>query len=301
MENKIEFGKPNLKELTKSYSVMDLHFHTRYSDGINSVEAIAKRAKKLEIGIAITDHNEIKGAVEIDEYDDILSIPGIELTSKEGTHILVYFYDIGSLKKFYKDDVAPFMGNKLMSSLSLKMEDIILRAKEFKVLTIFPHPYCTAYTGICNLQFPKERLDKVFDMIDGVEVINAENLNKWNLQCALLGFNLNKAITSGSDGHTLYHMGKSVTYAMCENTRESFLDSIKNKENKIIGKEIDIFRKVTSNSMKLKSNIGNYPDIVGKNIKYTYAFINSKSKQIKDNVKRHINERITKIKEKETS
>ena len=86
-DHRIRFAKPNLAELTDSYSVVDLHFHSQYSDGYNTAEEIAARARELRIGVAVTDHNEIKGSIEIDQYKDILSIPGIELTSKEGTHI----------------------------------------------------------------------------------------------------------------------------------------------------------------------------------------------------------------------
>jgi predicted metal-dependent phosphoesterase TrpH len=71
-----------------------MHFHSHHSDGLNRIATIADRARELNIGIAITDHNAIQGAVEIDNYKDILSIPGIEVTSAEGTHILIYFYDI---------------------------------------------------------------------------------------------------------------------------------------------------------------------------------------------------------------
>ena len=129
------------------------------------------------------------------------------------------------------------------------------------------------------------------DLIDGVEVINAENLNKWNLRSALLGFNLDKCITGGSDGHRLVQMGKAVSYAECKPNRKAFLNAIKKKKNMVIGKEIDIIRKVTSNGVKLPANIKNYPDLVEKNIKYGYTVINTRSKAIKDNFKRSLSER----------
>jgi predicted metal-dependent phosphoesterase TrpH len=290
--DRIGFEKPNLPELTKYCTVVDMHFHTHYSDGFSAVEEIANRVRELGIGIAITDHNEIGGAVEIHKDTGILSIPGIEITSKEGAHVLIYFYDIESLERFYENEVGPYMGNSVMSSISLKMEEVIERARAFKAIIIFPHPYCAAYTGICNTLFSKERLRPLFDMVDGVEVINSQNLNKWNLRCAVLGFNLDKSITGGSDGHRLRHIGKVVSYAFCENNREAFLDAIKNKQNKVIGKEINILRKVTTSSFKLKANLKNYPDIVEKNFKYSYTVINSKSKKLRDNIKRSINGRI---------
>src|SRR5210317_704688 len=129
--HKILFERPNLDELTTQYAVVDLHFHSKYSDGNNAVSPIAKRALELGIGIAITDHNEIKGAVEIDRCRGILNIPGIEVTSREGTHLLIYFYDIKSLNNFYKKDVRPNMGHDIMSSIRLEMEEIIIRARAF--------------------------------------------------------------------------------------------------------------------------------------------------------------------------
>jgi predicted metal-dependent phosphoesterase TrpH len=287
--HRIQFEKPNIAELRKQNTVVDLHFHSCHSDGHNTVEAIACKAQNLGIGIAITDHNEIRAAVEIDGYRDVFSIPGIEMTSREGTHVLIYFYHIDKLEAFYLNDVMPYMGHDIMSSTLLPMEEIIKRARKYRTVIIFPHPYCGIYTGIQNTYFPEARRQQIFSMIDGVEVINSENMKKSNLRSALLGFNLGKGITGGSDGHRLSQMGKVVTYAPCKRSRQAFLDAIKKKKTKVIGKEIDLIRKVTSNGGKLRSNIKNYPDLFEKNLKYSYTVINSKSKEIKENVKRSLN------------
>jgi len=283
--NRIVFEKPDLEKLTQKNTVVDMHFHSVYSDGRNRVEEIVEYAEYLGIGVAITDHNAIQGAVEIDAYENVLSIPGIEVTSFEGTHLLVYFYDIENLCRFYDQDVAPYMGREVMSSIDLPMEDIVGRAKKSGAVTIFPHPYCGIYTGITNHNFDKKSLDKLFEQVDGVEVINSENLNKWNLKSALLGFNLNKAIMGGSDGHSLYQLGKVVTFAACANDRRAFLSAVKNGRNRVVGKEIDILRKVQSNSTKLKSNLKNYPHIMEKNFNYGRKVIHLKSKTIRDRVK----------------
>lgn len=284
--HKILFEKPNLAELSEHYTVVDLHFHSNYSDGKNPVSAIAQKARELGIGIAVTDHNEIKGAVELDRYRGILNIPGIEITSIEGTHLLIYFYDIKSLKKFYKKDIKPRMGHDVMSSTSLQMEEIIGCARAFETVIVFPHPYSATFTGIQNTYFPADRLEQLFEMVDGIEVINAENLNKWNLRSALLGFNLDLGITGGSDGHHLPQMGRAVCYAPCKKDRRAFLDAVKSGQTRVIGKESDIIKKVRSNSVKLRNNIRNYPDLVEKNFRYSCSVINSKSKLLKDNVKR---------------
>jgi predicted metal-dependent phosphoesterase TrpH len=287
--HRIQFEKPNIAELKKQNTVVDLHFHSCYSDGHNTVEAIACKAQDLGIGIAITDHNEIRAAVEIDEYRHVFSIPGIEMTSREGTHVLIYFYQIDKLESFYHDDVIPYMGHDIMSSTALPMEEIIRRARKYKTVIIFPHPYCGIYTGIQNTYFPEARRQRIFSMIDGIEVINSENMKKSNLRSALLGFNLGKGITGGSDGHRVSQMGKAVTYAQCKPSRQAFLNAIKKGKTKVIGKEIDLIRKVTSNGVKLLSNFKNYPDLFEKNLKYSYTVINSKSKEIKENVKRSLN------------
>ncbi len=288
---KIRFEQPDLYKLTQQYAVVDLHFHSCYSDGNNAVSSIAKRALELGIGIAITDHNEIKGAVEIDNYQEILNIPGIEITSREGTHLLLYFYDIKSLKTFYQKEVRPNMGHDIMSSTRLEMEEIIRRARVFETIVVFPHPYSATFTGIQNTYFSEDRLEGLFEMVDGIEVINAENLSKWNLRSALLGFNLGKGITGGSDGHRLPQMGRAVCYAPCKKDRRAFLDAIKGRQTRVVGKEIDIIRKVRSNGVKLRMNIKNYPDLVEKNLKYGYSVINSKSRSFRESVKRSFSEK----------
>jgi predicted metal-dependent phosphoesterase TrpH len=298
LQNRIQFEKPDLTALTQTATVVDMHFHTRYSDGLNSVAAVAQRAQELGIGIAITDHNTIQGAVEISRYWNLLTIPGIEITSREGTHVLAYFYDIKSLKRFYARDVQPYMGPEVMSAISLSMEEIIQRARVFNAVIIFPHPYCAVYTGICNLQFPPERRQHLLDLVDGVEVINSENLNKWNLRCALLGFNLNKAITGGSDGHTLYHMGRVVSYTPGRKNRKTFLDAVRSGENNVVGKEIDLLRKMTSNGLKFKTTFRNCPDLLERNFKYSCMAINSRSKRLRASVLRSLNEKIRKRREK---
>jgi len=286
--DRVQFAKPDLAQLNQQNTVVDMHFHSTYSDGLNRISKIAARARKLGIGIAITDHNEIRGALEIDQYSDILTIPGIELTVAEGSHLLLYFYNTHDLRHYYEREVAPFMGQGVMSSLRMSMAEAIERARRHRCVIIFPHPYCAMYTGICNVQFSAEQLDHFFDMVDGVEVINANNVHKWNLKCAVLGFNLAKSMVGGSDGHALNHMGRSVSYAACPKTRHDFLDAILHHANHVAGKELTLFRKVTTNSLKLRSSMSNFPDLFEKNIRYSYKLLNYKSRSIRTQIQRRI-------------
>ena len=285
--HRIQFKKPDLEMLTNHFTVVDMHFHSHFSDGHNTVDDIAETARQIGIGIAITDHNEIRGAVEMDAHRDLLSIPGIEVTSVEGSHVLIYFYTTGDLERFYLRTIVPAMGQDVMSSTALEMEAIIEAARRYPAVVIFPHPYSAAYSGIQNSYFPEERLMGLYEMVDGIEVINAENMNKWNLQSTVLGFNVGRGITGGSDGHRLSQMGKAVTYAECPPDREAFLYAVKNGQTKVIGKEIDLLRKVTSNTIKLKSNIRNYPDLLEKNIRYSYTLFNAKQRSLRESVRRN--------------
>ncbi len=288
LSDRVRFEKPDLESLNQTHTVVDLHFHSTYSDGLNRIDKIAAKVRKLGIGIAITDHNEIRGALEIDQYDDIFSIPGIELTVAEGSHLLVYFYETAELIRFYEREVVPHMGAGVMSSLSLTMAQAIEKSRLYRCVVIFAHPYCAMYTGVCNVQFSPGELQHLLALGDGVESINANNLNRWNLKCTVLGFNLDKAMVGGSDGHALSHMGRAVSYAKCARTRQDFLDAIQSKSNQVVGKEITFLRKVTTNSLKLRSNIGNCPDLIEKNIRYGRKVIQFKSCALRDQMKRRI-------------
>jgi predicted metal-dependent phosphoesterase TrpH len=289
--NRIQFETPDLHALTNSHTVADLHFHSHHSDGTDSVEIIAREAKRLGIGIAITDHNTIDGAVELAAHSDVLSIPGIEITAREGTHVLVYFYRIDDLKSFYTHHIQPHLGATVMSSINLGVARIIRCARQYKSVVIFPHPYSAAFTGICNHSFSDGQLDRLLNMADGVEVINSENLKRWNLKSALLGFNLDRAITGGSDGHSVQQMGSVVTYADCEPTREAFLNALSRKQAKVVGTESKLLNKIQSNGAKLKVSINNYPDLMEKNIRYGKSVVRFRARRAAERIWQRIGDK----------
>ena len=59
-----------------------------------------------------------------------------------------------------------------------------------------------------------------------------------------------------------------------------------------MGKEIALVRKVTSNGLKLRSNLNNYQDLWEKNFRYGCKVVHLKSQAIRSNVQRCINARM---------
>ena len=88
---------------------VDLHIHSGLSPCAehtmtpNNIVNMA-RLKGLD-AIAITDHNSLKNIevfLKVAQKNGIICIPGVEVTTKEEVHLLGYFEDIESVKKFQK-------------------------------------------------------------------------------------------------------------------------------------------------------------------------------------------------------
>lgn len=81
--------------------MIDLHIHSRYSDGTDSIEDIVRIAKEKNIpAISLTDHDTTYGVPKIissAEKENIKIIPGVEISSVSNghsIHILGYNIDI---------------------------------------------------------------------------------------------------------------------------------------------------------------------------------------------------------------
>jgi len=222
---KIKREKPNFNELIKNYKLVDMHLHSCYSpDSSTKIKDIVETANKRKIGIAITDHNEIKGCLEASKYD-IFLIPGIEITCKEGCHILVYFYNINELKDFYNKNIKNNLINNMRTRLSHK--DLINLSRKYKCILSAAHPFGGGKSGLYKIKHYKD-----LKIIEGLNARTFPHMNKKALK-------LNKIFTGGSDSHIKNHIGKVVTCSKAKNIKE-FLDNIKKNKNFVIGKELNI-------------------------------------------------------------
>ena len=133
--NGITFSKPDINELkSRGYNLIDMHVHSEASKDCSvSLQDILKRAKKLGIGVAITDHDEIDSAIDgIKNNLDVLVIPGIEVSAKNRRHVLFYFYDKKELIRFYNNEVK----NKFLSKTA---EELINLKDKYKCIDDLAH------------------------------------------------------------------------------------------------------------------------------------------------------------------
>jgi len=217
-----------------------MHTHSNYSDSYTPISKIIKKAVKRGFGISITDHNEIGGVLEAFKLKkenklSILIIPGIELNTIEGPHILAYFDSAEKLKAFYIDNVKPFKRKKGYGRLNKSIISLIRSAKRYGGMVSLAHPYSYAYANIPK-QIKKGNIPKeVLIMADAIETINGVITKGRNNKAIKLATTLGKAFTGGSDAHTLFEVGNVLTYANAFNAKE-FLNEVANKRNMVIGK-----------------------------------------------------------------
>ncbi len=231
----------------EGYFPVDMHFHTNHSfDALTEIPLMIQKAKKLGIGVAITDHNVISGALATLKQvsPKITILPGIEVTTQEGVHILSYFSDVSEYQEWYQKVIVPsFKKNLFISTLST--EELLEKTKAYNALTGAPHPYGPGTTGI--MKVPSAR--KVIEQIDLFEVLNGFNLTKLNQAAATFNALLKKPIIGGSDGHTTAELGTVVTCTLGETRAELFEELTKNK-TLVVGKESLFVKKTVLSIVK---------------------------------------------------
>jgi predicted metal-dependent phosphoesterase TrpH len=178
----------------------DLHIHTIYSyDGTAPLSAVLTRAKQAGLDvIAITDHDEIKGAlkaVELAPSYGVEVIPGIEITTAEG--------DLLALN--ITEGVEP----------NLSLEETVLRVGALGGFCIAPHPMAKVMSMKCLSAYSilkALRNPAVAKILIGIETYNATSLDGLSNQYAhILAGRLKVAKTGSSDAHVIETIGFGMT------------------------------------------------------------------------------------------
>jgi|ECHhosMinimDraft_1075155.scaffolds.fasta_scaffold01319_2 Predicted metal-dependent phosphoesterases (PHP family) len=179
-------------------ATLDYHIHSYYSyDSLNKPIEILKTANLKGINsVSVTDHNSLKGSLEISkikEFENIIRIKGIEIKSRTGDIIVLGLQE------------------EINSKELIEILDI---CKSNDYVSILPHPF--RYFSH-KVQFKKEIIQKV----DLIEVYNARNTKRANLSALELTKIFYKSYTGGSDAHLINEIGNALTYVEVEDLNEN--------------------------------------------------------------------------------
>ncbi len=190
----------------------DLHIHTYYSAcSILKPKTILKIAKKAKLdGIAVADHNTIKGGVEVSKTNkdkDFEVIRGIEVSTDRGHVLGLYVNKEIKSREFFT--VVDEMKNQ---------GAIIILAHPFRYL-----PHLRSKVGGIDLR----------KYLDAIECYNARTSYFSNRHAVKVAEKFNLAKTGGSDAHFSFEMGRSFTLF-----DGNFRDAIKKRRTKAAGSNI---------------------------------------------------------------
>ncbi len=194
--------------------LVDTHVHTRYSDGFAGIARIERHCQRRALGLAVTDHNEIRGAIHLYERDRVPVIPGIEVGTEEGVDLLVYFATGEALEEFYIGAVEPFLRRRFMVRSWIRAVDCLQAARDLRGYVSLAHPFAL---GRKSLDYQHGRRGKSFvaTVMEGVDAIELHNGGvHWqaNLKARQYAATAGKRLTVGSDSHRLGTIGSCGTY-----------------------------------------------------------------------------------------
>jgi glycosyltransferase involved in cell wall biosynthesis len=205
-------GGPQLRKRLRErdFIHVDLHMHTDHSpDCATPVDTLLDTAKRVGLrAIAVTDHNEISGAIEARERAD-----GIKVIVAEE----VKTADQGEV-------IGLFIEEKIPRGLTL--QDTIAEIRRQGGLVYVPHPFDRMHS------VPDyEHLLNVVEDIDAIEVFNPRvAFSAFNEEAARFAAKYRIAAGAGSDSHVAQGLG-SVKIRMRDfDGPEEFLESLRDAD-----------------------------------------------------------------------
>jgi predicted metal-dependent phosphoesterase TrpH len=183
---------------------IDLHVHTIFSgDATISPRFIVNQLYSHPFikGVAITDHDTLEGYNRVRKlaatYEDILIIPGIEVSTRWG-HINI-------------------LGVEEKPRWGLTIEKIVDFARERGGVIVIPHPYRESGMG--------EKMKNIH--VDAIEVFNPHATYEQNKMAEKLARAKNLPRVAGSDAHDPDEMWAAYTEVKAEPNVEAVLNAIR--------------------------------------------------------------------------
>ncbi len=189
----------------------DLHIHTLYShDAVITLEEIEKQAlaKGLDC-IAITDHEEIRGALKAEKnIEKVKVIPGVEFYTERG-HLLAL-----NIRSYPKNRGG------------MSFQELVEFIHREGGLAIAPHPLDKRRGGV--------GLDDILKILDALEVANSHDPKNKLHYIVLMktAEELDLGISAGSDSHIAETIGTSYVYDDSENI-EQLLENIRKRQVRV--------------------------------------------------------------------
>lgn len=190
---------------------LEVHTHTKYSHDslLNKWFYLIMLKLKGINTVAITDHNEIKGAIELKKFlkkYNISVIIGEEIFTEKG------------------EVIGLFLQKKIEPGLSIR--ETMLEIKEQGGIVYIPHPYDEKRH---NSVLPETEISENIDLIDIIEVHNGRNIKKTFSEKQLVIGNRFPHVHQlvGSDAHTFIELGRNYNIIEEFNTSEEFLINLK--------------------------------------------------------------------------
>lgn len=191
----------------------DLHIHSMYSpDSKTTPEQIISRCKETGIDcIAVTDHNTIKGSIDLKRLAPFKVIVSSEIHTRDG-EVIGYF-------------LSEEIPGKLPALETVKL------IKQQGGLVCVPHPF----DRLRGSAIERSALDEILHEVDIIEIFNARSFyRRFNTMARRFALQHKLPASAGSDAHTPDEIGTTYVEMPDFDGKDGFLESL--AHGRIVGK-----------------------------------------------------------------
>lgn len=194
---------------------VDFHVHSKYSsDSIITSKDLVKYSKMRSLdAIAITDHNQIDGAIDIAKKIELLVIPSIEISTQSG-HI------VG-------------LNVRKIIPKGMSVQDTVDCIHDAGGLAVACHPFAW---------FKGSLGDNITDKFDAIETINSSAFpfSRSTKKATGIAESLNLAQIAGTDAHNPQSIGLAYAVLEAEPTIKGIIKAILDKQCKAFGRPVPL-------------------------------------------------------------